>query len=114
VIFGVEAMRYYGFSEAESDSYGLNLPELAEFIYYYGCTQAANFDGGGSTQIVTRADDETEGKVILRSADKLKKLENGTFVTCSKQECNITNADRLHTAATRPVMNSLLVVSKKK
>ena len=47
-------------------------------------------------------------------AVSLKKLENGTFVTCSKQECNITNADRLHTAATRPVMNSLLVVSKKK
>ena len=97
VIFAVESM-YYGTTQpdrkgkppVEGDTHGMNLPELAEFAYYYGCTQAANFDGGGSTQLAVRGEGEETAKVVIRSADTA-----GTGLN-----------------DTRPVMNAILVTSK--
>lgn len=91
VVFAVEALRYYGLSTSDSDSYGLNLPELAEFMYFYGCVQGANFDGGGSTQLVVRGEGEAAGRVYVRCADNAS-----------------SDVD-----TSRAVMNSLLVTSKK-
>ncbi len=97
VIFAVESM-YYGTNQpgrkdkpaAKNDPHGMNLPELAEFIYFYGCNEAANFDGGGSTQLVARGEKETEGHVIIRSSDTA-----GTGLM-----------------STRSVVNSILVVKR--
>lgn len=68
VVFIVESLYYYDKAE-EGDTHGMSVPEFAEFIYYYGCSQAANFDGGGSTQLVVRKEGEEESKVLVRSAD---------------------------------------------
>ena len=89
VIFAVESMYYYNKAK-DGDTHGMNLPELAEFAYFYGCTQAANFDGGGSTQLVVRGEGEETAKVVIRSADTA-----GTGLN-----------------DTRPVMNAILVTSK--
>ncbi len=95
VIFAVESLWYGGSKtdavRVETDTHGMNLPELAEFAYYYGCTQAANFDGGGSTQLVVRGEKEETGRVVVRSSD-----------TGSTELMN-----------TRVVMNSILVTSRK-
>lgn len=53
LIVTMEALRYGGVSKTDADPYGLNLPELAEFMRYIGCYDALNFDGGGSTQLIT-------------------------------------------------------------
>ena len=90
VIFAVESL-YYGKKNKTGDPHGMNLPELAEFAYYYGCKQAANFDGGGSTQLVVRGEEEETGRVVIRSSD-----------TAST---GLTN--------TRPVMNAILVTDRK-
>lgn len=90
VLIAVESMYYYNRDKA-GDTHGMNLPELAEFAYYYGCTQAANFDGGGSTQLVVRGQGEEEARVIIRSADT---AGTGLFDT-------------------RPVINAFLVTSRK-
>lgn len=87
VIFSVEGLRYGGKSQSESDTYGLTLPELAEFIRFYGCADAANFDGGGSTQLLVRENGEL--KVAVRSSD-----------TGSSEP-----------ASSRAVMNTLLVTA---
>lgn len=88
VVFAVESM-YYGGRAAEGDPHGMNLAELAEFAYFYGCDVAANFDGGGSTQLVVHGD--AAARVVVRSSDT-------------------GSADLL---STRLVMNSLLVTEKK-
>ena len=67
VLFAVESMYYYG-KDSEGDTHGVNLPDLAEFAYYYGCSDAANFDGGGSTHLVVHPENE-EARVVVRSAD---------------------------------------------
>ena len=90
VLFAVESMYYYK-KDKEGDTHGMNLPELAEFAYYYGCSDAANFDGGGSTQLVTRAAGATEAKTVIRSAD---------YGTWGLND-------------TRVVMNGFLITSKK-
>lgn len=115
VLFAVEALRYYatrvkGETDPETglmkmtlddyvitknDSFGLNLPELAEFMKFYGVLNGANFDGGGSTQLVTRKTNEQAGKVVIRPAD-------------------VNNNDRLNPLKTRVVMNSILVTNKTK
>ncbi len=89
VVFCVESM-YYGGRSQTGDTHGMNLPELAEFAYFYGCKQAANFDGGGSSHLVVRGDGETSGKTLVRSSD--------------------TGSDGLEN--TRPVLNSLLVTKR--
>lgn len=55
VIFAVEGLRYSGKSSSSSDPYGMNLPELADFMKYYGIEVGGNFDGGGSTKLITKA-----------------------------------------------------------
>ena len=45
VLFSVEALRYGRTSSSDSDPYGLSLPELADFMRYYGVYSGANFDG---------------------------------------------------------------------
>lgn len=68
VLCTIEALRYGNKSTSEEDSYGVNLPELADFMRYIGCYDAMNFDGGGSTQLITtNANGEKEVKV--RSSD---------------------------------------------
>ena len=89
VLFAVESM-YYGKKDSEGDLHGMNLPELAQFAYFYGCEQAANFDGGGSTQLVVRGAEETEARVVVRSSD-----------TASTELLN-----------TRSVMNGLLITTR--
>lgn len=88
-IFSIEALRYgkYGSS---SDTTGLSLPELADFMRYYGVYSGANFDGGGSTQLISKNPSTNEFEVIVRSSDY------GTY--------ELENA--------RPVINTLLVYIK--
>lgn len=87
VIFAVESMYYY--SKAETgDTHGMNLPELADFMAYYGIEDGANFDGGGSTQLIVNENGVKTVKV--RSAD-----------TASYE-----------TTSTRAVINTILVASK--
>lgn len=38
----------------ESDMYGMSYAELSATLLYYGCVEAYNLDGGGSTTIITR------------------------------------------------------------
>lgn len=92
VVFAVEAMRYYNRSTKDSDPYGLSLPELAEFMRFYGIEDGANFDGGGSTHLVVHGADEENPHTMVRSAD--------------------FSATSTRVEATRPVMNSLLVTTK--
>lgn len=89
VVFMVESM-YYGKKETTGDTHGMNLPELAEFVYYYGCVQAANFDGGGSSQMIVKGENDGEARVLVRSSD-----------TASYTPMN-----------TRSVISSLLITSK--
>ena len=90
VIFSVESLRYGKTSSSDTDPYGLNLTELAEFMRYYGVYSGANFDGGGSTQLITRNFETNEFEVTVRSSDY------GTYV--------LDNS--------RGVINSILVTKK--
>lgn len=94
VLFSVESLRYGRTSSSDSDPYGLSLPELADFMRYYGVYSGANFDGGGSTQLITREGYNGSGdfKVIVRSSDY------GTY--------KITD--------TRRVINTVLITTKEK
>ena len=69
VIFSVEGLRYGNKSSSDTDPYGLNLLELADFMRYYGVYSGANFDGGGSTQLITRNFTTNEFEVTVRSSD---------------------------------------------
>lgn len=87
VIFAVESL-YYGKKAAAEDTHGMNLPELADFMAYYGVKNGANFDGGGSTQLTTvKGGAKT---VLVRSSD-----------TGSSDA-----------SSTRKVINTILVVEK--
>lgn len=94
VLVTVEALRYNSkLPVEETDGYGLNLPELADFMRYYGVYNAGNFDGGGSTQLIVREgyNGSGEHKLVVRSSDY------GTY--------NLT--------AARGVINSILICTKK-
>lgn len=91
VIFSVESLRYGKKSTSDTDPYGLNLAELADFMCYYGVYSGANLDGGGSTQLLSRKSLEGELKVVVRSSD--------TGSTSVKQS--------------RAVVNTILVYVKK-
>ena len=69
----IESLRYNSsLSNVTSiDSYGVNLPELAQFMRYLGCYDCVNFDGGGSTQLVVDDGFNGDGNQVLavRSSD---------------------------------------------
>lgn len=70
LLCSIESLRYGSKSSSDSDPYGVDLPELAEFMRYIGCYDAMNFDGGGSTQLITKNNNgEGEAKVKVRSSD---------------------------------------------
>lgn len=91
VIFNVEGLRYSKKSTDESDPYGLNLIQLAEFMRYYGVYNGANFDGGGSTSLITRNPQTDQLEVTVRSSD---------YATTNLND-------------SRNVINSLLVTTKR-
>ena len=68
-IFSVESLYYSGKNSSSSDPHGLSLPELADFMRYYGVYNGANFDGGGSTQLISLNPTSNELEVIVRSSD---------------------------------------------
>lgn len=86
-IYAVESL-YYGRKANEGDSHGCDLPTLAEFMVYNNIVNGANFDGGGSTQLICKIDGVD--KVVVRSSD--------------------TGSTEL--ASTRQVMNVIMVVEK--
>lgn len=87
VLFAVESL-YYGKKSSDGDTHGMSLPQLADFMAFYGVETGANFDGGGSTQLIVN---KTSGaEVIVRSSD-----------TASYE-----------LTETRSVIESILVVSK--
>lgn len=65
VLLSVECLNYH----TTNYNYGLNLPQLADFMRYIGVYNGANFDGGGSTQLITRFSPSEEFKVVVRSSD---------------------------------------------
>ena len=89
VIVSVEDLHYnQKLSNAPSVCSGLNLSQLADFMRYFGCYDAANFDGGGSSQLITKVNGEEV--VQTRSSDF------GTY--------GLTES--------RPVLNTIIVTKK--
>ena len=69
-IFSVEALKYNTANRKLTGvTYGLSLPELADFMRYYGVYSGANFDGGGSTQLITKNPTTDQFEVTVRSSD---------------------------------------------
>lgn len=66
-LLAIESLYYGKKSTNPNDPYGVNLPELAEIMRYYGCVNAGNFDGGGSTQMIVNRNGVDE--VVVRSSD---------------------------------------------
>ena len=70
VIVAVEGLRYGGTSSSSEDGYGVSLPELAQFMREINCYDAMNFDGGGSTSLITRnLNTNSDYQVTVRSSD---------------------------------------------
>lgn len=69
VIVAIEALRYGGHSSSDNDPYGVNLPELAQYMRFIGCYDAMNFDGGGSTQLVLKKPESQNYELRVRSSD---------------------------------------------
>ena len=91
-IFSVEALKYNRQNSNLTDvTYGLSLPELADFMRYYGVYSGANFDGGGSTQLITKNPVTDSFEVTVRSSDYGEKPD---------------------VIQSRPVINTLLVYIK--
>jgi len=65
-IYAVESL-YYGSKASDGDSHGCDLNMLAEFMMYNNVINGANFDGGGSTQLVCKVDGVDQ--VLVRSSD---------------------------------------------
>ena len=86
IIVSIEDLEYGKKAEVNT---GVNLTELADLMRYYGAYNAANFDGGGSTQLLVNQNNVMTVKV--RSSD----YGEAYFVENS-----------------RLVMNTIMVVSK--
>ncbi len=89
VIVSVEDLHYN--SELRGDNpicSGLSLTELADFMRYFGCYDAANFDGGGSSQLITNI--------------------NGSYVVQTRS--SDTGSTALE--STRSVLNTIIVTTK--
>ena len=67
---------------------GMTITQLAEFMRYFGCYDAANFDGGGSSQLVIN--------------------DNGSYVVKTKSSDTASAAAE----STRKVLNTIIVTSK--
>ena len=65
-IYAVESL-YYGKKASDDDPHGCNLEMLAEFMLYNNVINGANFDGGGSTQLICKIDGTDQ--VLVRSSD---------------------------------------------
>ena len=89
VIVSIEDV-HYGNSSTYPTCTGMNLTQLADFMRYYGCYDAANFDGGGSSQLCTKKPTDGGFTVITRSSD---------YCTYSVN-------------STRKVLNSIMVTTK--
>lgn len=87
VIVSIEDLHYGKFSSVCT---GVNLTQLADFMRYYGCYDAANFDGGGSSQLSTKTVSENAWNVITKSSDTGSSLPTST----------------------RKVMNTIIVTTK--
>lgn len=87
VIVSIEDLHY---GKLASVCTGVNLTQLADFMRYYGCYDAANFDGGGSSQLSTKTVSENAWNVITRSSDTGSSLPTST----------------------RKVMNTIIVTTK--
>ena len=85
VIVSIEDLHYGG---KASTCTGLTLTELADFMRYFGCYDAANFDGGGSSQLVVK--------------------ENGSYVVKTRS----SDTASTEVTSTRSVINSIIVTSK--
>lgn len=85
VIVSLEDLHYGG---KASVCTGMTIVELADFMRYFGCYDAANFDGGGSSQLVVN--------------------ENGSYVVKTKSSDTASAAAE----STRSVLNSIIVTSK--
>lgn len=68
-LFSVESLYYGKKNSSDLDPHGLSLPELADFMRYFGVYSGANFDGGGSTQLISLNPTTKELEVIVRSSD---------------------------------------------
>ena len=88
VIVSIEDI-HYGSKNWQATCSGLTLPQLADFMRYYGCYVAANFDGGGSSQLITKAKGG-EATVQTRSSD--------------------TGSDKVNSS--RTVINTIIVTTK--
>ena len=86
-IYAIESL-YYGKKANDGDTHGCNLELLAEFMYYNNIKDGANFDGGGSTQLICKIDGTDT--VVVRSSDS--------------GSTDLTN--------TRSVMNVIMVTEK--
>lgn len=94
LLTAIESLRYNSnlTTVLSSDSYGVNLPQLADFMRYLGCYDSVNFDGGGSTQLVTKTGINGEGDQAL----SVRSSDYGTY--------NVTSC--------RHVYNTFLVTTK--
>jgi hypothetical protein len=70
-LFSVEGLRYGSYSSSDTDPYGLSLVQLADFMRYYGIVNGANFDGGGSSELIINDGKNGTGsnKIVTRSSD---------------------------------------------
>ena len=87
VIVSLEDIHY---GSKEGTCTGMTLSQLADFMRYFGCYDAANFDGGGSSQLITRDSLQQDFVVKTRSSD---------YRTYNVKQ-------------TRAVINSILVTTK--
>lgn len=85
VIVSVEDLHYSG---KATTCTGMTATQLADFMRYFGCYDAANFDGGGSSQLVVN--------------------ENGSYVVKTKSSDTASSVAE----STRSVLNSVIVTSK--
>jgi exopolysaccharide biosynthesis protein len=85
VIVSVEDLHY---GKKADVCTGMTITQLADFMRYFGCYDAANFDGGGSSQLVIN--------------------DNGSYIVKTKSSDTASAAAE----STRKVLNTIIVTSK--
>ena len=81
VIVSVEDLHYKVPSEYTCT--GLTIVQMADLMRYYGCRDAVNFDGGGSSQLIILNPTTSQYEVVTRSSDT-----QSTNLTSSRQVAN--------------------------